>query len=194
VAIGAWQKQGGGHLLDFRVADSRGASISSSWKSQSKEFVKIPMINVFAIVSAARANRASSPDFQYVRLLEGEPWARYLAPVKERDIRKKMVAYYWRSKEPVTEMKPFRCFLHLGPERSGVRVGLQLAGTSLLIALWLTLFEWISVSMEGWLRTGITVFLALVGLVMAKGGLGWVLTKLSELATIAGALRRSPRE
>lgn len=134
----------GGAVVDLRIADTRGAVAHKSWSGFAGQLVSIQGLNAFVITPAFLVDRASSPDFSYVRLLEHGVWSNYLNG--RNGFGGKMVVRHWRHgkpEAPISGKNPFAGFLQLGQSpRSELRRFALLVIPLLAIAVVLVQEQW----------------------------------------------------
>lgn len=111
-----------GALVDIRVSELR-------------ETVTVPDWMAFQDHIQARA---INPQTQYIRLLEGRVWERYLGRPAEWFDRRRLIIYHWqvaKENESVAPANPFRAFLDLSREFGHVRFGHHVRSAVVMLLL-----------------------------------------------------------
>jgi hypothetical protein len=133
-----------GALIDIRVSELRETVTVPDWMAFQDDIIPINKLNCFVIAPAFLQARAMSPQPQYIRLLEGRVWERYLGRPAEWFSRRRLIIYHWRvakEDQTVSPTNPFRAFLDLSREFGHVRFGHHVrSAVVLLVALALAMY------------------------------------------------------
>lgn len=127
-----------GALVDIRVSELRETVTVPDWMAFQDDIVPIKRLNCFVIAPAFLQARAISPQTQYMRLLEGRVWERYLGRPAEWFDRRRLIIYHWqvaKENETVAPANPFRAFLDLSHEFGHVRFGHHVRSAVVMLLL-----------------------------------------------------------
>jgi hypothetical protein len=105
-----------GAIADLRIADQRDAQTVVGDEALVARMIELAKLDAFVIAPAALQPLQASPKTEYVRLLEGQLWERYLGRATDLRRREKFLVHYWKPAHAVRLAEPFRGSLVLGRE------------------------------------------------------------------------------
>jgi len=118
-----WASGKRGALLDLRICDIRESLEVAEWDNVEKSIVPIQKLFCFVILPEQFLANTVSPEFHYLRLLEGLTWQDYVDAAGDHHRLRKLAIYQWRypkSSSQVDVNNPFRIFMDI-TEEFGVR-------------------------------------------------------------------------